>query len=297
MPDPVMRANVTYLAMVGLLVFAGIPLTRAFKMGGVVAGELVLFLALPVALLVVEGQPLPAALRLRPVRLPNVIRLLGVGAIAWGVAACISVAWIYLLQHVGQVPRFNPFGTLGTAREVLFALAVGALLPAVCEEVAFRGYFLHQYRHLGPRMAVLLTALVFGAVHLTLLRLPALLFVGAVVTVAVQRTGSLLSGVLLHGMNNALSILSAAAVFRLRGAPSPELAMGAIPLPALAAVLAIAALGLLGLRDLLRSLDGGAQTAPAARNPSWQSWLPLAGAAALYAWAVWWLEMTAFLGR
>jgi sodium transport system permease protein len=97
---------------------------------------------------------------------------------------------------------------LGTAVVLL------ALLPAVCEEVAFRGYILSglERRH-RTRSAILLSALLFGFLHV-LLSLFQQLFnatlLGIVLGLLAVRSNSIFPGILFHFVNNALALVMGA---------------------------------------------------------------------------------------
>ena len=84
-------------------------------------------------------------------------------------------------------------------------LVVFAVSPAICEEVAFRGIILAGLRsRLGRWPSILLVAALFGAFHLSLYRFLPTALLGLVITYAVWQTRSLLAGVLIHFVSNAL---------------------------------------------------------------------------------------------
>jgi sodium transport system permease protein len=101
-------------------------------------------------------------------------------------------------QMMAQVP------SLGVAI-VLFAA-----IPAVCEELAFRGFILTGLeRGHRTRSAILLSALLFGFLHV-LLSLFQQLFnaalLGIVLGLLAVRSGSILPGILFHFINNGLAL-------------------------------------------------------------------------------------------
>jgi sodium transport system permease protein len=102
------------------------------------------------------------------------------------------------------------------------ALGVFALLPAICEELAFRGFILSGLEHQRrTRSAILLSALMFGFLHV-LLSLFQQLFnatlLGIVLGLLAVRSRSLLPGILFHCLNNALAITQGQWVRRLESA-------------------------------------------------------------------------------
>ncbi len=88
-------------------------------------------------------------------------------------------------------------------------LLVMAVVPAICEELAFRGFILSGLRHLGhTRRAIALSALFFALAH-TIFQQSILAFVmGLVIGYLAVQTGSLLPGILFHMTHNALGVLS-----------------------------------------------------------------------------------------
>ena len=86
-------------------------------------------------------------------------------------------------------------------------LVVLALLPAVCEELAFRGFILTGLtRRLGTRKAILVSSLLFAIAHLNAFQFLPTFILGLVLGLLVTRSGSLLPGVLFHGLHNALLV-------------------------------------------------------------------------------------------
>ncbi len=89
--------------------------------------------------------------------------------------------------------------------DAALALLAFALVPAVCEEMAFRGFILTGlYRRFRPRNAVLVSAFLFALYHLNVfLFLPAF-GLGVVLGLLTLRGRSLAPAVLLHFLHNAL---------------------------------------------------------------------------------------------
>lgn len=86
------------------------------------------------------------------------------------------------------------------------SLVLIAVIPALTEEFLFRGALLHSWKGLGRMRAVLLTALIFSLVHYSLPSLPALFLIGALIGFMAYDSGSIWPGVIVHFLNNALSL-------------------------------------------------------------------------------------------
>jgi sodium transport system permease protein len=83
-----------------------------------------------------------------------------------------------------------------------------AVLPAICEELAFRGMLLSGLRRkFRPASLVLGIGIIFGLFHMTLYRIAPTAALGMVLTAIALMTGSVFPGMLLHAGNNAIGVL------------------------------------------------------------------------------------------
>jgi sodium transport system permease protein len=88
-------------------------------------------------------------------------------------------------------------------------LLVVALTPAVCEELAFRGFILSGLRHLGnPWAAVAISSLLFGLTHGMLQQSLSAVAIGFVVGYLALQTRSLLPCAIFHFTHNSLSVIA-----------------------------------------------------------------------------------------
>jgi sodium transport system permease protein len=87
------------------------------------------------------------------------------------------------------------------------AILLFAILPAICEELAFRGFILSGLRHLGHRWrAILISAVFFGITHQILQQSIITAAVGAVIGYLAVQTGSLLPCIAFHATHNTLML-------------------------------------------------------------------------------------------
>jgi sodium transport system permease protein len=88
-------------------------------------------------------------------------------------------------------------------------LLVIAIVPAICEELAFRGFILSGFRHLGHKWrAIVYSALFFGLTHGILQQSLIASLVGVVIAYLAVQSGSLLPSVVFHLTHNALAVAS-----------------------------------------------------------------------------------------
>ncbi len=92
--------------------------------------------------------------------------------------------------------------------QFLVLLLVGAILAPLAEECFFRGFVFRAYlRALGPLWAYLISAAIFGLIHLNLPAAPPIFAMGLLLGWLYHRSGSLLPSIVAHGFNNAATFL------------------------------------------------------------------------------------------
>ncbi len=100
-------------------------------------------------------------------------------------------------------------GIIGEA-PILQLLLVFAVLPAICEEVAFRGFILSGLRHLGSRWrAIIISSIFFGLAHFAIQQSLVAGMFGLVIGYIAVQTGSLFPCIAFHMVHNGLTLLSA----------------------------------------------------------------------------------------
>jgi sodium transport system permease protein len=84
-----------------------------------------------------------------------------------------------------------------------------ALLPAVCEELAFRGFVLNGLRRSGHKWgAILVTSALFGVVHMLLQQSLSAFLIGIVIGYVAVKTNSIWPAILFHFTHNSLAVVS-----------------------------------------------------------------------------------------
>ncbi len=87
------------------------------------------------------------------------------------------------------------------------ALLLIAFVPAVCEELLFRGYMLTAFRQkMDVSKAVFFVSVLFGISHMSLIKLIPTAFLGAGLAYAMYRSKSIFASAMMHFLNNAFSV-------------------------------------------------------------------------------------------
>lgn len=92
--------------------------------------------------------------------------------------------------------------------ELLVQFLALCVMPAIAEELLFRGAFQGLMRPCGSAAAIFAPALLFGVLHLDLAQGLTAFACGVFLGWLAERSGSILPGMLLHFVNNALAFLT-----------------------------------------------------------------------------------------
>lgn len=167
-----------------------------------------ILLALPVARRALKGSAAAEKMRIRrPARGAGLLALLmGLGASLSGLGVC--ALWDRMLAALGAE---LPVGIPVSWRQAPLLLVTSALLPAVCEELFFRGYLLSAWEDRRGWGCVPVTAVLFTLLHGSLQGLPARLLMGLLLGFVCVRSGSVFVPVLAHfGYNAGMLLFSGA---------------------------------------------------------------------------------------
>lgn len=234
-----------------LLYYVGSLLQQLHLLGGVAATLWGLLLPATVLFAVTARVDLRTTLRLRRPSPRALLAALLCGLGAWAVVSALVVPLqsrffpvpkelVETLEGLLDVPK----GPLGAA-VLVFVLA---FTPAVCEEVAFRGFILSGFGGTRPRAgAVVASALLFGVLHLSLYRFAGTFALGLIAGVLAVRSRSLAPPVLFHFASNGTLLLAS------QLAPEWGMVDPASGMPAPLAIVAGVALLLSGLALVWRA--------------------------------------------
>jgi sodium transport system permease protein len=128
-----------------------------------------------------------------------------VALIASGIYASYAVD--FLPEENELMDAFNYiFENVSLSNQILMI----AVLPAIVEELLFRGLFLSSFlKYTRPSTAIITTSLMFAAMHFSLLKLVTTFILGCTFGYVVYRSKSIFPAIFLHFLNNGFSVLVA----------------------------------------------------------------------------------------
>lgn len=95
-------------------------------------------------------------------------------------------------------------GILELPAPIVFLMV--AVLPAICEEMLFRGYLLSAFEaKMKAKTAVILVAAIFGIYHMNLVQSITTALIGLAICYVSYKSGSIFPGMLMHAINNGIA--------------------------------------------------------------------------------------------
>ena len=207
--SPVTQALVVFLAVfLPTLLLTPAAANPAAALQSVVL-QILLVALVPLAFLHLLKLDKRTALSLRPVTARNLF---------WCVLLALSVLFlldeiVYWQEQLTGVraslsPEIQKLLRADSPLQLVWIFFALALIPAICEELLFRGFILGRFLETGqPGQSLMMTSLLFGLFHRNLPALLPATLAGIMLAFAVWRTGSLYCGIVIHTTVNTWAIL------------------------------------------------------------------------------------------
>ncbi len=196
---------IVYIIGVLMLIYAGTALQLRLGFWGV-AGTQLLILGLPLLAALYLKAPFRDTFSLH---LPCPRHLAG-GVLLWaGTFIVVSLLSDTLVRFFpGSDLVVEELTAILSGQSLPVTLLVIAVLPAICEEVFFRGFLYSSLkRTFRPATTILLTGFLFGLYHIAPVRIIPTTVLGISMTLGLAWSGSLAIPVLMHLVNNTVAVV------------------------------------------------------------------------------------------
>ncbi len=135
-----------------------------------------------------------------------------------GFGGCLVANYVTVLLRVfgegmGIYSDYTALQDPSSTLDVMMIFIGSAIVPPLFEEFALRGVLMQSLRKYGDAFAIVTSAFVFGVFHGNAVQMPFAFLCGLVIGYAVIATESLWTGVIIHGLMNAMSAVSSALVY------------------------------------------------------------------------------------
>lgn len=202
MPSPTLSFTLFAAALV-LAFYGSLALASKGTITMLLTVEYGFFLVPVLATVVLMRFPAARVLLLRMPSAHAVLAAVTIGLFGWVVAGGIGMRLVPPPESF--VRAINKLLLLGDDHVPLALLwFVAAVTPAVCEELFFRGLVLSGLRPFGKWPAIVISALLFGIAHASIYRLLPTFLLGILFGVLVWRSGSIVTSIVAHAINNGL---------------------------------------------------------------------------------------------
>lgn len=141
-------------------------------------------------------------IKIKPISFVNVIYIILITALFSPINMIISAAGQLIFPNIigdGLKPILE--------QGLIFSLLVVAVMPAICEEIMFRGVLLSEFKHSSKFKALFFTALYFAFMHLNFQQSLYAFTFGLMLGFFVLTTDSILSSMISHFVVNGTSIV------------------------------------------------------------------------------------------
>lgn len=136
----------------------------------------------------------------------NIIICILIGLIGLFAFSPLSNLGTEFLTKIGFYINNSLTSVITTPLLLIIAIILMAIVPAICEELIFRGLILQGLRKYGDKSAILITSCLFALIHLSADQLIFPFLFSIILCYAVMKTNSIISSMIIHFVSNATSI-------------------------------------------------------------------------------------------
>ncbi|MGL5346312.1 MAG: ABC transporter permease subunit/CPBP intramembrane protease [Peptostreptococcaceae bacterium] len=145
------------------------------------------------------------------INLPSFKHILG-SVILWagGYVIVLLVTQILLYFFPSNLEVAESLNDALYIKDSLFLnLLIVAVMPAICEEMLFRGFILTSFNKSKkyPQRAIFFSALLFGFMHIDFIRIVPTTILGIILAYSVYKSGSIFVAMIMHFLNNGVSVI------------------------------------------------------------------------------------------
>ena len=194
------------LCLVLLLIFyIGSFAQIKWGFGGVVIQQLIILLCPVLYAWYMKAD----AKKLFSIKKPGVSQV--AGGVLFGIAAflCAMIIGVLLVPFFPEsADGLTQLDDMLTSQPAVVLILVVALMPAIGEELLFRGFVMGTLKNKCTGViAVLVTTLLFATYHMSLIKMFTIGIIGFGLTYAAYKSGSIVTSMCMHFLNNLLSVL------------------------------------------------------------------------------------------
>ena len=192
---------ITTVVMIGiqfLMVFLGVYDTLPLVLGTQLSVILI-----PIIGALISGVDIKETFRIRPIRLKTVVFSFLVILCSYPIVALLNLIYMFFVENAVAETAAGLYDH-GFAASML----VMAVCPAIGEEFLMRGVVYRSYKKKSPVLALVLSAVIFGLLHMNFNQMPYAIYLGLIMVLMMEASDSIITPMLMHFFMNGISTLS-----------------------------------------------------------------------------------------
>ena len=200
-----MASNMVFLLLSLVFVTMGGEFQRDDLNRGIVLTEILIVL-LPAVVFanIYKDSTAKRFLKIRRFKPSTLFKAVGITILTYPIAVFGNVVVITILSMFKQ-PDIPQVPIASDLSQYILYIAIIGILPGICEEILFRGFFLSMNRELGIRNSILFTGFLFALFHYNIYNFAGPLILGVVFGYVTVITKSIWPAVICHALNNSIA--------------------------------------------------------------------------------------------
>lgn len=197
---------ILYAVGLVLLIYVGTLVQIKFKIIGIGLTQ-IMIIALPVLFALYIKSDFKKIFRINIPSLKSIIGSILLWMGGFIIVQVITQGLLYLFpQNMEVVEALN--NTLFIKDKFLMNLFIIAVMPAICEEIFFRGFIFTSFNRSkkSVKVAIICSGILFGFMHMDFLRIVPTSILGILFAYSVYKSGSILTSMIMHFLNNGLIV-------------------------------------------------------------------------------------------
>lgn len=195
-----MSALMPYILGYIILPITGLQITN--PVAEIVVSVFVYALPAIVYLCICGSNPVQA-LRIKKLKISNVFLLILFSYLIMPVISLINALSLVFSENVIS----DTVTKITTGYPLIIGIVTVGVLPAIFEESVYRGVLYNEYRKVNPKIAIVLSALLFGLLHQNLNQFSYAFVLGIIFALVIEATDSILSTMIIHFIINTSSVV------------------------------------------------------------------------------------------
>ncbi|WP_101772836.1 ABC transporter permease subunit/CPBP intramembrane protease [Peptostreptococcus faecalis] len=221
-----------YIIEVILLLFVGGYLQAKYKQVGLVLSQILMLSVVLIYSWYIKLD-IKKAFKFKKINAKKVFYALGMWVVTFIVVMIVSVATMKYIP--GGQEYSKKFTEIAMSDNMVVNILVIALTPAICEEILFRGFILSAFSKSKKKenrnenkksktfikldkndyIAIMASGILFGIMHIALIKIIPTAILGMAFAVVMKKSDSIYSSMIMHFINNAVSVLATMLAFQL----------------------------------------------------------------------------------